>query len=353
MKTCPHGGPISDDVDYVCPYCVSESVNKTDPGLRLTEEETKILTEKLIKLLPKENMQKTLGVIVGRFQVPTLHEGHRTLFETVLKENTDVLVILGVSGGQPTDRNPLDIKARECMLHEAYGAFNIMIRHIFDKPSNEVWSYELDSIIEGIANGRKVTLYASTDSFAPYYSGKYPVKELPEVTTVRGKEVRKQLKDVPDINEDFRKGMIYQTQVRYPAVYSTIDIVVYNIKTKMILLGKKKADDGWRLIGGFADSADESLEITARRECFEETHGIEIGWPVYVGSHLVDDFRYRRSLDKIMTAIFIAQYMWGGPKAGDDLDELEWFPIDKVEEALAPHHKPLWKKAEPKIRERM
>ena len=60
----------------------------------------------------------TLGVIIGRFQTPDLHEGHRHLIDTAVSRSDAVLILIGVSGGFPSARDPLPYRVREAMLRE-------------------------------------------------------------------------------------------------------------------------------------------------------------------------------------------------------------------------------------------
>jgi bifunctional NMN adenylyltransferase/nudix hydrolase len=62
-----------------------------------------------------------------------------------------------------------------------------------------------------------------------------------------------------------------------------------------------------------------------------------------VGSYLVDDWRYRHEIDKIMTTVFVAYYMFGAIQPDDDIEELRWFPLNRGFDFdhLVPAHKPL------------
>lgn len=46
-----------------------------------------------------------VGVVVGRFQVPDIHEGHHSLLEYVLSKHNKVCLVLGVA---PTRSTPLN-----------------------------------------------------------------------------------------------------------------------------------------------------------------------------------------------------------------------------------------------------
>ena len=95
-----------------------------------------------------------------------------------------------------------------------------------------------------------------------------------------------------------------------------------------LALARKKNDPKgkWRFIGGFVDiNKDETLEEAVKREVLEETNSLGVGEPIYIGSAKIDDWRYRNEQDGIMTSLFVIPYLFGAPKATDDIDELEWF----------------------------
>ncbi len=48
----------------------------------------------------------------------------------------------------------------------------------------------------------------------------------------------------------------------------------------------------------------------AKREVQEEA-GVEVGNITYLGSTLINDWRYRGEIDKIKTALFVAKYVFG------------------------------------------
>ena len=87
---------------------------------------------------------------------------------------------------------------------------------------------------------------------------------------------------------------------------------------------------------------DNSLEVAARRELAEETH-IEVSALEYVASYLVDDWRYRNEIDKVMTTVFLARYMFGAIQPDDDVEELKWFRLNRKFDfgGLVSSHKPL------------
>lgn len=118
----------------------------------------------------------------------------------------------------------------------------------------------------------------------------------------------------------------------YPTSFQAVDIVVLNKNKKTVLLGRKKNKIQWRFIGGFTEPKDSSLEYAARRELAEEASiNLEVSPMVYIGSFRVDDPRYRDSKHKVMSAVFLCEYLWGFAKAGDDICGVKWVPYHWIQ----------------------
>lgn len=294
-------------------------------------------------MLQKSTPDTPVGVIIGRFQTHELTTGHHQLLETVRSHHNKIIVMLGSCPTvRVTRNNPLDYQTRMLMLQQALpGA---MIMPIRDMPSDEDWSKEVDSriesVVEGISDERGATIYGSRDAFIPHYNGKYHVVELDPAVEISATQIRQIISDEVKESPDFRRGVIYAACNQYPRVMPTVDIACLKVpNTHKPLLGnpsyevalvRKKIDiaEHWRFPGGFLDPRkDDGIEETAAREIREET-GLEIGDLRYVRSFKVDDWRYRKEIDKIFTSLFVCKYVYGGLRADDDVHRAEWFPID-------------------------
>jgi bifunctional NMN adenylyltransferase/nudix hydrolase len=272
----------------------------------------------------KVNKPTDVGVIVGRFQVNELHEAHIDLITSVTNKHDRVLVFLGNSIIRNTTSNPLDYRARRAMIADKFP--NVEIHYINDNPSDVAWSKNLDKLIsEQLMPLQTVTLYGSRDSFLKGYSGKYNTCELEATTFISGTEVRRRVSNNYPATSDYRAGMIAATAYRYPTAFQCVDIAVVNDKQE-VLLARKPDEKKWRFIGGFSDPRTPSLEEDAKREVQEEA-GIEVEIISYLGSTLIDDWRYRGEQDKIKTALFLAKYIFGKPEGADDIAEVKWVPI--------------------------
>lgn len=283
------------------------------------------------------NITQSVGVIVGRFQVPELHKGHRHLIEEVAKRFDVVLIVLGYSGAFGNDKDPLSLEDRERMIRAAYPA--VWVRQAEDQPSNARWSEALDSIVTQVFPNATVTMCGSRDSFLKVYSGKFATLEVADIPMLSGRQVREVVGERTPHSSEFLSGIIYREMKRMPIVYQTVDIAVLRDDGAKVLLGTKKKDCGkLRFVGGFVDASDPSLELAAKRELHEEAPGIEADDLRYVCSKQVTDHRYRGTKDRIMTTFFTSTYIFGHTGAGDDIDALEWVPVERMLEQLVPEH---------------
>ncbi len=267
-----------------------------------------------------------VGVIIGRFQVPELHEAHRELINYVRSNHKKVMIFLGLSPLMVTQENPLDYEARKQMLLEEFPDVNVL--YIKDVNSDKVWSKRLDEMVSDLLTpSQTAVLYGGRDSFISYYIGKFPTRELEQTVWISGTEIRKNIASrSAKAAADFREGVIWASRSRFPLVISTVDVVVFNTyKPTKILLAKKLNEDQWRCIGGFTDPLSPSDEADARRETYEEAN-IALEDLIDAGSFSIDDWRYRGEPDTIRTHLFTGIIGAGQvAKAGDDIAFTKWF----------------------------
>ncbi len=287
-----------------------------------------------------------VGVIVGRFQVPDLHEGHKHLFNTVLARHKRVLVILGIPMWVGGIDNPLDYKTRELMIKTAYP--DVVVAHIRDQKTNEEWSEDVDNIIESLYPFAKAILYGGRKGFTSQYRGHFQTVETledPAYDKTSGTAIRLDTASLPRNSSDFRAGVIYGNQAKPDGVCMCIDAAVIRNQSGIgpqILLVRKPMEEGWRFPGGRLDRGDDSLESAVRREVCEET-GVEVGTPHYVCSEGgVPDWRAQRVGIGITSALFYLPYIYGAPKGKDDVAEAQWFDLAKVtQQTMEPCHRSL------------
>jgi bifunctional NMN adenylyltransferase/nudix hydrolase len=283
-------------------------------------------------------MGKT-GVIIGRFQVDELHDGHTVLIDYVNKNNDELIIFIGLSPLKCTYNNPLDFSAVKKMLEETYP--DAIIMYIKDEISDKEWSEKLDKMLKKIPNpDDEICLYGSRDSFIKHYHGEYKTEELEQTVFTSGTNVRKEIAGSVVSNADFRKGVIWAAMNQYTGPATTIDVAILNDDETKVLLGKKPNEDKLRFIGGFAESG-ESFEQTAYREADEETN-LALMDLRYIKSIPVDDWRYKNEKKKITTLFFKANILSGKPMPGDDIVELMWVNIETdLGYVIIDVHKPL------------
>ena len=278
-----------------------------------------------------------LGVIIARFQSPYLHEGHRGLIDEALERHEELLILLGESPTTGTsDVDPLSFITRKRILlaYLKQTAPRCVIMPLKGRSDDRVWSTSIDSIIENMGYSMAF-LYHGRDSFADHYFGKYATVEITPVESPSGTDIRTQLEQVGPEDEylmPFAHGVIWAHGNRYPVNVPVVDIMVFkDEKEEEILLGRKAGETKWRFAGGYVDIGDESFEHAAARELGEEM-GLYPGIDNmhYVMSIGIDDWRYKKSKDRMVSTVFKCYAHIGGlnqAKAGDDLEELKLFKI--------------------------
>lgn len=268
-----------------------------------------------------------VGIIIGRFQTPYIHEGYKGILRQMKEENDRVIVFLGVKE-KATKKYPLSFRARKLMIHDMYPEFTVM--DIENKRCDIRWSEKLDERIQNVISaGDEVTLYGSRDSFIPYYKGKYTTKLIEAKGNISSTMVRESVVNEPLPSRDYRIGVIAGVYNQYPMVMTTVDVAILNETGTEVLLGCKPNETKFRFIGGFSDVKSESFEQDARREVAEEV-GIEVTDPKYIGSFRINDWRQRGEENQITTVFFASKRMFGRERAGDDIEAIKWFSIDAL-----------------------
>ena len=79
-----------------------------------------------------------VAVIVGRFQVDDLHEGHVDFLNKIVDSHSKTIVFLGLSPIKCSKNNPLDFEARKQMIIAKFP--DIIVLYIPDTYSNGKWS---------------------------------------------------------------------------------------------------------------------------------------------------------------------------------------------------------------------
>ena len=275
-------------------------------------------------------MNKTLAVVVGRYQTHTLHTEQVRMLEEVIKSHNRTIVVLGNSLMRGTIANPLDLKARRTMLNEKFPKLEIL--YINDIPKdNTLWSKNLDKLIEDQVWGdltTQITIFGSKDTFVTKYNGKFATKEFEASSFVSADEIRRQAVSNYTPNEQYRAGIVAAQANRFATAYQCVDLAIVDDAGRL-LMGRKPNETKWRFIGGFSDPNSPSLEADARREAAEET-GVEVDAIKYIFSTKIEDPRYQGELDCIKTAFFVGKYIYGRPQGNDDIAEVKWIPIKEL-----------------------
>ena len=282
-------------------------------------------------------MKPSYGVIVGRFQVNDLHDGHMELFRQVKARHNGVIVFIGTHPAGLSKNHPLNYEVRRRMIQAKFPDF--IVRELKDTRDDATWSRALDSQITGAVEGQDAdfVLYGGRDSFVPHYDGKYKPVELAlpiETQAISGTMIRDRFATEVIESSDFRAGMIFAAAHQYAVVYPTVDVAIFSTDYTEIAMGRKPTDpkNKWRFIGGFAEKARGTYEADARTEVMEET-GLDSNVMDYIGSAVIPDWRMNVPDKGIKTIFFATTTMSMGAVAGDDIEEVKWFKMGSLTSA--------------------
>lgn len=304
--------------------------------------------------LEPERQQADVGIIVARFQTHELHPGHKDIIFTALQNHARVIIFLGVSPTRCTLQNPLDFSSRKQMIAEAYP--NIDVLYIKDVPCDLAWSKNLDAQISSLIGPQQsAMLYGSRESFIAHYTGKYPTTSLRQDKYISASQVRQQIAKSTKNSPDFRAGAIWSAYNRWPMLIPTVDVAIFDEDYANILLGRKPHQTKFQFIGGFAQPIpgipnESIIEMNAIKEVAEET-GLEVSDPQFIGTAIIDDWRYNGELDKIATTFFHVKRVFGHPVPKDDIEELQWFGVhaDRTADCITDSHQVLFKMLKEKV----
>lgn len=283
---------------------------------------------------------KVIGVIVARFQVPFLHEGHRYIIDYVLERHETVLVVLGVSYAM-TDRNPLSFEMRKGMLESCYPGKLTIVPSDSLPSSYEERSRKIDEIIKGTFPDCNAVVYGSRDSFIHTYKGFFEKREVPTVFSGSATEIRQNIGIIN--SSDFRSGVIYSAVHRKRIGYPTVDVAILNSASQQVLLvGKKEEEGKFRFPGVFFDpEVDGSYEDAGIRCVEKEILTIKTSYPTLIKSHKIDDWRFRKTHDGVITILMRVEYISGVPVVGKGIDNVCWVDFADISSVLVECHKPL------------
>ena len=178
-----------------------------------------------------ENLNNKFGVIVGRFQVPELTEGHKHLFVKACLTFKKIIIILGDTKTFPSgykrmdSHDPYSFELRKTMILEWANEYTMLqdklygIYKIEDIGNLGLWNEKLDQMLEFLGE-KDYVMVGSRDSFAQGYRGKYPVHIIEsddEFKNISGTEERQHLyktyaeliRSEGNVSSEFRKGILW------------------------------------------------------------------------------------------------------------------------------------------------
>jgi len=153
-----------------------------------------------------------IGVVIGRFQTPYLHEGHTLIIDKAIEHAHKTLVCVGVSDYMGTERNPLDYPTIERMIKAKYP--DVIVMPLPDKHNDEEWTKALNEMIALLFPNDTATIYCgrinSEESVQGGYKGPHRLQTYDKYLQLSATDLRSKITVCS--SEDFRRGVIYATK---------------------------------------------------------------------------------------------------------------------------------------------
>jgi bifunctional NMN adenylyltransferase/nudix hydrolase len=298
---------------------------------------------------------KNLAVIYAPFQVADI-ASDRLL--RIVNDHEAVVVVLPVKRFPNSMDAPMDFQTRQMMLHEQYPFITVLPFPEEKYPA--VFVQKLEALISAVVSPLpKVTLFTPDPPLYEKNGGRWSTRGF--LVEPIERDSRKEI--TPLASRDFRAGVIYACNRRFPISWMTVDMAitrkiregtanVIGITTEL-LLGRKPGETAWRFPGGFKDRRDATIEDAVKREGLEEVIGKTdkpasdfFEEPIYLGSRNIADWRYDGDSDGITTVFFEMRFIGDHNliKASDDLEATRWADISEIRpsEVFVPEHAKLW-----------
>lgn len=297
---------------------------------------------------------KKLGVLIGRFQVPQMHEGHRFIVRRMLEQCDEVLILFGSANRTRSVKNPFTYRERREATHRLFPS--VITAPLNDYLYNDSqWMADVAATIQGVLESVtsdhqenfEVVLYGHHKDGNDYlkWFPQYDYVNINSDIDISGTEVRNSFMHL--LPENVQADAAYFAKERetfnkypYPASLNICcgDAVVECLGH--ILLIKRKFTPGagnWALPGGHKNTNETFLEC-ALRELAEETN-LRIPLPVLLGSikstRLFDSPKRSSGIPKLTVAVhMVVKPNPDGslPRANgsDDAAETSWVPISDI-----------------------
>jgi len=328
------------------------------------------------------NISPTTGVYIGRFA--PLHNGHKGVIDIMLKEYTNVIVLIGSSNRRRNLKNPFNTDVIESWIKAIDP--KIKVATIKDYLYEEQkWISQVEMVVNSLAQG-KITLVGHTKDASSFYLKEFPnwyYQEVPSLAgNISGTEIRnlyftlcsldptpKRVEEVfkdslPSQTLEYMKKFItteaYKDLVEereyhekeaekfkdypYPETLKLCCADMVLVCSGNVLLIERKFAPGkgvYALPGGFVNR-NETFEECAIRELFEET-GIKVPYKVIKGSikeYKTFDNPIRNMGIPRMTNAYYAEiepdFVQGKypklpkVKGSDDASNAKWVPLAEV-----------------------
>jgi hypothetical protein len=261
-------------------------------------------------------MSDTIGIIVGKFQVPYLAEHHKKIIEDTARKHRDVLILLLTPEITNTKRSPLGSTYRGDMLKRFWDTIPVADKGKFEwavvgeYKDSELFFEAIDKKIAAWAThtrpNRTIVFGGNDKEMWKYYSGLSKLEDVGYYSeTKSAAAIRNEYAWVEhQKTKDFGYGVIH-TVNNLKGRDMIYGVGLVRDKARDILFVKYDNESKWTLPRvNLWESSKATLEETIRLGICQQFYGIHIKNPTYNKSYRSTDWRFRKIDEEPLYLVF-------------------------------------------------
>ena len=276
----------------------------------------------------------SVGVVVGRFQIDNLHPGHINLLNRVTNLHGRNTIVFVGRGSDP-QKYQLDFETVKRMILSRFPA--VTVASIYDRNNSELWSRDLDELIESFFPNKRAVLYGGRDSFLEEYKGRFEKVTISAFGSFSSTDRRSEIVRAGSQDDAlFRRGVIYGVASLPASMIPYFLLAVTRNGSSEVVLVRETSSHNWGLPAERLDPEKDTDDRAALRRILIGRVAVDVSIedPLYITSAVWRLREYRKSRNSAFATLFAAGLKQGEFCGIRESECCRWFPVDDIERVI-------------------